>query len=97
MRPEVGETAGKGSPQESARVPANTRGCARKKANSELLTFIYWWTEEEINARLERILTDAFSAIWQVAQEKQVSLRTATFIIACHRVLEARAERGLYP
>jgi len=43
MRPEVGETAGKGSPQESARVPANTRGCARKKANSELLTFIYWW------------------------------------------------------
>ena len=43
MLPEVGETAGEGSPQESAGVPANTRERARKKANSELLTFVYWW------------------------------------------------------
>ena len=39
----------------------------------------------------------AFAAIWKIAQEKQVSLRTTAFVIACHRVLEARAERGLYP
>ena len=57
----------------------------------------FFWTEDEINARLERIMVGAFNAIWQVAQEKGVSLRTAAFIIACHRVLEARAERGLYP
>ena len=57
----------------------------------------FFWTEEEINARLERIMVSAFDAIWFVAQEKQVSLRTAAFIIACRRVLEARAERGLYP
>lgn len=57
----------------------------------------FFWTEDEINARLERIMVSAFDAIWQVAQEKQVSLRTAAFIIACHRVLAARAERGLYP
>ncbi|WP_306607504.1 Glu/Leu/Phe/Val dehydrogenase [Azonexus sp.] len=57
----------------------------------------FFWTEDEINARLERIMVSAFDAIWLVAQEKQVSLRTAAFIIACHRVLEARAERGLYP
>jgi len=57
----------------------------------------FFWTEDEINARLERIMVSAYDAIWQVAQEKQVPLRTAAFIIACHRVLEARAERGLYP
>ena len=57
----------------------------------------FFWTEDEINARLERIMVSAFDAIWQVALEKQVPLRTAAFIIACHRVLEARAERGLYP
>ncbi|MBT0963851.1 Glu/Leu/Phe/Val family dehydrogenase [Denitromonas iodatirespirans] len=57
----------------------------------------FFWTEDEINARLERIMVQAFDAIWQVSQDKQVSLRTAAFIIACHRVLEARAERGLYP
>ena len=57
----------------------------------------FFWTEEEINERLERIMVNAFNAIWRIAQEKGVSLRTGAFIIACHRVLEARAERGLYP
>lgn len=57
----------------------------------------FFWTEEEINDRLERIMVGAFASIWKIAQDKQVSLRTAAFIIACHRVLEARAERGLYP
>ncbi|WP_227817538.1 Glu/Leu/Phe/Val family dehydrogenase [Nitrogeniibacter aestuarii] len=57
----------------------------------------FFWTEDEINDRLERIMVNAFGAIWRVSEEKQVSLRTAAFIIACHRVLEARAERGLYP
>ena len=41
--------------------------------------------------------TDAFEAVWQVAQEHKVSLRTATFIIACKRILHARELRGLYP
>ena len=51
MRPEMGETAGEGSPQESAGVPANTRERARKKANRERLTFIYWWRWRELNPR----------------------------------------------
>ncbi len=57
----------------------------------------FFWTEEEINERLERLMVNAFAAISHVAADKKVSLRTAAFIIACHRVLEARAERGLYP
>ena len=57
----------------------------------------FFWTEDEINARLERIMVSAFDAIWQIAQDKAISLRTAAFVVACHRVLEARAERGLYP
>ena len=51
MLPEAGETAGEGSPQESAGVPANTRERARKKANRERLTFIYWWPGAESNCR----------------------------------------------
>jgi glutamate dehydrogenase (NAD(P)+) len=57
----------------------------------------FFWTEEEINARLERIMVGAFDAIWKLADERNVSLRTATFIIACQRVLAAREQRGLYP
>ena len=57
----------------------------------------FFWSEDEINARLVRIMKDAFAAIWQVAEENKVSLRTATFIVACKRILQARELRGLYP
>lgn len=57
----------------------------------------YFWTEDEINQRLTRIMREAFSAVWQVTEDKQVSLRTAAFIIGCSRVLQAREVRGLYP
>ena len=57
----------------------------------------FFWTEDEINQRLDRIMQDAFRSIWDVAQQHGVTLRTATYIVACTRVLEARALRGLYP
>ena len=57
----------------------------------------FFWDEDEINARLVKIMKTAFAAVWQVAQEKQVSLRTATFIVACQRILHTRELRGLYP
>ena len=57
----------------------------------------FFWSEDEINARLVRIMKEAFGAIWIVAQDNQVSLRTATFIVACKRILHAREMRGLYP
>ncbi|WP_199534796.1 Glu/Leu/Phe/Val family dehydrogenase [Rhodoferax lacus] len=57
----------------------------------------FFWSEDEINARLVRIMKEAFTGVWQVAQDKKVSLRTATFIVACTRILRARELRGLYP
>ena len=57
----------------------------------------FFWSEDEINARLERILVGAFVAIWETAERLKVPLRTAAFVVACERVLQARAERGLYP
>ena len=57
----------------------------------------FFWTEEEINQRLTRIMREAFASVWQVAEDKNVSIRTAAFIIACTRVLQAREVRGLYP
>ncbi|MCX7741103.1 MAG: Glu/Leu/Phe/Val dehydrogenase [Meiothermus sp.] len=57
----------------------------------------FFWTEGEINARLERLMRQSFEAVWQVAQEKRVTLRTAAYIVAATRVLEARAMLGLYP
>ena len=57
----------------------------------------FFWSEDEINARLVKIMKEAFSGVWNIAQDHKVSLRTATFIIACKRILHARELRGLYP
>jgi len=57
----------------------------------------FFWSEDEINARLVRIMQEAFASIWHVAQEHKVTLRTAAFIVACQRILRAREMRGLYP
>ncbi|MES2878683.1 MAG: Glu/Leu/Phe/Val dehydrogenase [Pseudomonadota bacterium] len=57
----------------------------------------FFWSEDEINARLVRIMKEAFAGVWEVAQDNKVTLRTATFIVACKRILHARELRGLYP
>jgi len=57
----------------------------------------YFWSEEEINARLDKLMVDAFRKIWACAEHNKISLRTATYVIACERILAAREERGLYP
>lgn len=57
----------------------------------------FFWTEEEINQRLERMMNSAYTSVAGVAARHKVSLRTAAFIAACSRILEAREVRGLYP
>lgn len=57
----------------------------------------FFWTEEEINHRLERMMNTAYASVAGVAAQHKVSLRTAAFIAACSRILEAREVRGLYP
>lgn len=57
----------------------------------------FFWSEEEINARMDKIMTDAMVHVWNKAKEKSCSLRTAAYIVACERILMARKERGIYP
>ena len=57
----------------------------------------FFWNEEEINARLDQIMTQALDAVWQKARALDVTLRTAAYAVACERILIARQERGLYP
>ena len=57
----------------------------------------FFWTEAEINARLDKIMIDAFKSVVEVAKTHNVSYRTATFIVGCERILSAREMRGLYP
>lgn len=57
----------------------------------------FFWSEDEINLRLDKIMVDALKKIWDTSERHKISLRTATFAVACERILMARQERGLYP
>jgi Glutamate dehydrogenase/leucine dehydrogenase len=57
----------------------------------------FFWSEDEINVRLDKIMVDALKKIWETSERHRIPLRTAAFAVACERILMARQERGLYP
>jgi glutamate dehydrogenase (NAD(P)+) len=57
----------------------------------------FFWSLDEINARLRQILMRAFDDVWRTSQEHQTELRSAANLLAIGRVAEATLVRGLYP
>ena len=57
----------------------------------------FFWTEEEINERLERIMVRSFREVLAVSQERKVDMRTAALVRAVGRVADALMTRGIYP
>jgi len=57
----------------------------------------FFWSEEEINERLERIMVRSFREVLGVSQERQVEMRTAALVKAVQRVADALITRGIYP
>ena len=57
----------------------------------------YFWKEDEVNAKLNDIVTRAFNETWQMRESRDVSMRLAAYGLAVQRVAEATMTRGLYP
>jgi glutamate dehydrogenase (NAD(P)+) len=57
----------------------------------------YFWKEDEVNARLNEIVTRAFEETWATYEERKTSMRMAAYGLAVERVAEATITRGLYP
>lgn len=57
----------------------------------------FYWSEEETNARLAQIMQRAFQAVWDLAKEKNVSLRIAAQMLALYRFAEAIRLCGIFP
>jgi glutamate dehydrogenase (NAD(P)+) len=57
----------------------------------------FFWSIEEINARLRRLISRAFEDTHRVAQEHSVDFRLAAYMLAVGRVAEATLTRGIYP
>jgi len=54
----------------------------------------YYWTEEEVNNRLEQKMVDAYHRVYQMHKDKNVDMRTAAYMVSIARIVEAMAARG---
>jgi len=57
----------------------------------------FFWAENEINNKLETIMTYAYHAVRDKAQQQDATLRMGAYLLAVARVAEATEIRGVYP
>jgi glutamate dehydrogenase (NAD(P)+) len=56
----------------------------------------YFWSEKEVNEKLEVKMVQAYDAVLQTAQRHKVDMRTAAYIVAINRVATVTKMRGMY-
>ncbi len=56
-----------------------------------------FWSEDEVNSRLQKVMVDAFDAVWNETKSRGIDMRTAAHVIAIERVTSAITIRGIYP
>lgn len=54
----------------------------------------YYWTEGEVLAKLKPIMVNAFKQIWYRAEQLNVDLRTAAFVLAVERIAQSVEAKG---
>ena len=57
----------------------------------------YFWSEEEVNRNLYKVMSQAFQDVQAQAQRHGLNLRDAAMDLAVSRVSEAQVLRGIYP
>jgi len=57
----------------------------------------FFWSEAEVNAKLETIMRRAFSEVHETARKNRTHMRTGAYILAVGRVADATLVRGLFP
>ena len=54
----------------------------------------YYWPEEEVLEKLEKIIVRAFGKVYESAKEHNTSLRNGAYILAIKKILKAEKLRG---
>ncbi|HZS95037.1 MAG TPA: Glu/Leu/Phe/Val dehydrogenase, partial [Chloroflexota bacterium] len=57
----------------------------------------FFWSEGEINDRLDTIMRNSFEKVLNTAKQHDVDMRLAAYIVAVGTVAEASAARSIYP
>jgi glutamate dehydrogenase (NAD(P)+) len=55
----------------------------------------FYWEEDEVNERLEKILRKAYDGVRKIAKAKNIDDRTAAFAMAIREVGKATVLRGI--
>jgi glutamate dehydrogenase (NAD(P)+) len=56
----------------------------------------YFWTEERVNRRADRIMKQAFETVYEASLKYNVSLRIAAYIVAIEKVANTSKLRGIF-
>jgi glutamate dehydrogenase/leucine dehydrogenase len=55
------------------------------------------WGEQEVNAKLERVMKRAFSDVYETSRKYRTHMRAGAYVLAVGRVADATLVRGLFP
>ena len=53
-----------------------------------------YWSEKEVNERLRVKMVEAFNTIYDLAQDRNIDMRLAAYVIGVKRTAEATRFRG---
>jgi glutamate dehydrogenase (NAD(P)+) len=56
----------------------------------------YFWTEQEVNQRLDHIMSESFRDVVTYAHAHEVNNRIAAYMLAIDRVAYTTKQRGIY-
>ncbi|UFJ42813.1 Glu/Leu/Phe/Val dehydrogenase [Brevibacillus humidisoli] len=54
----------------------------------------YYWSEEEVERKLEEVMVKAFDNVYQTAQTRRVDMRLAAYMVGVRKMAEASRFRG---
>ena len=57
----------------------------------------YFWSEKDINARLQDIIVGAFTEVYEMSKKENVDMRMGAFMVGLRRLGKAASIRGMYP
>src|SRR6185437_6469619 len=57
----------------------------------------FFWEEQEVNLRLERIIKRSFGEVAAIYERERGTMREAAYMLAVGRVVEATQVRGIFP
>jgi glutamate dehydrogenase/leucine dehydrogenase len=77
-------------------ILANAGGVATSYLEQVQNSMNYYWEENEVLEKLEKIMDNAFKGMWAVKEERNLDLRMSAYVVALQRITEAMKNRGWF-